>query len=57
MIELARSIRHFLVSEDGPTAVEYAVMISMILAFCIGAISTIGQTTNNKFVGAMNAMQ
>ncbi|MGZ0172840.1 MAG: Flp family type IVb pilin [Planctomycetales bacterium] len=36
-----------MVSEDGPTAVEYAVMMALIIVVCIGAITTIG--TNAKF--------
>ncbi|TWT39454.1 Flp family type IVb pilin [Blastopirellula retiformator] len=34
---------HFLLSEEGPTAVEYAVMLAMILVVCIAAIGIMGQ--------------
>ncbi|MGO8689463.1 MAG: Flp family type IVb pilin [Thermoguttaceae bacterium] len=44
-----RSLRKFLVSEDGPTAVEYAVMLSLIVIVCLSAISTIGTNANSKF--------
>jgi len=37
-----RSIWRFLVDEDGPTAVEYAVLLAGILAACIAAITTVG---------------
>jgi pilus assembly protein Flp/PilA len=37
----------FLQSEDGPTAVEYAVMLAMILIVCIGAITLVGGETVN----------
>ena len=39
----------FLKSEDGPTAVEYAVMLALILVVCIGAITTLGQNANTVF--------
>ncbi len=40
---------NFLKKEDGPTAVEYAVMLAMIVVVCIAAISTMGQNTNSTF--------
>jgi pilus assembly protein Flp/PilA len=44
----------FLKNEDGPTAVEYAVMLALIIVVCIGAITTLGQNANATFtsVGA-----
>ncbi len=51
MKSLANSVRRFLVSEDGPTAVEYAVMLALIVIVCLTAIGTIGtnaQTTFNE---------
>ncbi|HEV3078182.1 MAG TPA: Flp family type IVb pilin [Gemmataceae bacterium] len=39
---LTRSILCFLKSDEGPTAVEYAVMLALIVAVCIVAINTIG---------------
>ncbi len=44
-----KSLYRFLASEDGPTAVEYAVMLSLIVVVCISAISTIGTNANSKF--------
>ena len=41
-------ILKFLREEDGPTAVEYAVMLAMIVALCIVAIESVG--TNSKAV-------
>ena len=41
--------RHFLTSEDGPTAVEYAVMLGLIIVVCVTAISTVGSHTNSTF--------
>ncbi|MFO0825763.1 MAG: Flp family type IVb pilin [Gemmataceae bacterium] len=39
----------FLKEESGPTAVEYAVMLALIILTCFAAISAIGQQANNKF--------
>ena len=39
----------FLTSEDGPTAVEYAVMLALIVVVCLGAITTLGQNANGTF--------
>jgi pilus assembly protein Flp/PilA len=49
MTKFANSIKKFLVSEDGPTAVEYAVMLALIIVVCIAAISTVGNSANSKF--------
>ena len=39
----------FLQSEDGPTAVEYAVMLALIIVVCIAAISALGSNASNTF--------
>ena len=49
MRPFAESIRRFLVSEEGPTAVEYAVMLAMIIVVCIIAIRALGNATNSTF--------
>ena len=41
--------RHFLVNEDGPTAVEYAVMLALIIVVCLTAIQAIGTNANATF--------
>lgn len=43
------SVKQFLVSEDGPTAVEYAVMLSLIVVVCLTAIRAIGTNANTQF--------
>jgi pilus assembly protein Flp/PilA len=45
----------FASSEEGPTAVEYAVMMALIIATCILAITTLGTNSNNAFVRSGNA--
>jgi pilus assembly protein Flp/PilA len=46
---LAQKMHRFLVSEDGPTAVEYAVMLALIVIVCLTAISSIGTNANTTF--------
>jgi pilus assembly protein Flp/PilA len=36
----------FIKKEDGPTAVEYAIMLALIVTICIGVITTIGSNGN-----------
>jgi len=39
----------FLSREDGPTAVEYAVMLALIIVVCITAITALGSNANKTF--------
>ncbi len=43
------SIKKFVVSEDGPTAVEYAVMLALIIVVCLAAVKAVGSNANAKF--------
>ena len=47
--QLPRRVAHFLKAEDGPTAVEYAVMLALIIVVCLTAISALGSNTSNTF--------
>ncbi|QJW98340.1 Flp family type IVb pilin [Frigoriglobus tundricola] len=52
MISLRRAARwtaDFLKAEDGPTAVEYAVMLALIVVACLAAITSFGQNANSTF--------
>jgi pilus assembly protein Flp/PilA len=49
MRSIAKQIVRFLKAEDGPTAVEYAVMLALIIVVCIAAITTLGSNANNTF--------
>jgi pilus assembly protein Flp/PilA len=49
MLKLTRYAVNFLRNEDGPTAVEYAVMLALIVVVCIGAIATLGSNANLTF--------
>ena len=47
---------NFLKNEDGPTAVEYAVMLALIIVVCIGAISALGSNASNTFTYVGNVV-
>ena len=57
MSTVLASVKRFLRSEDGPTAVEYAIMLSMILVVCIPAVMNIGQTNNSNMQTINAAMK
>ena len=56
MKSLAKKVQRFLVSEDGPTAVEYAVMLALIIIVCLAAISSIGTNANTTFQNVANSL-
>jgi pilus assembly protein Flp/PilA len=49
MRKLGQAVVNFLKNEDGPTAVEYAVMLALIIVVCITAITTLGTNANKTF--------
>ncbi|MFG0334984.1 MAG: Flp family type IVb pilin [Maioricimonas sp. JB049] len=49
MKNFANSVKKFLVSEDGPTAVEYAVMLALIVIVCLTAIKAVGTNASDRF--------
>jgi pilus assembly protein Flp/PilA len=44
-----RTVVQFVRSEDGPTAVEYGVMLALIIVVCIVAVSVLGSSSNGTF--------
>ena len=46
---LTKSLVSLMKAEDGPTAVEYAVMLALIVVVCIAAITTLGSNANSTF--------
>ena len=56
MKALALSVKRFLVSEDGPTAVEYAVMLALIIVVCLTAIQAIGTNASSTFTTVGNQL-
>ena len=51
-----QSVARFLKDEDGPTAVEYAVMLALIIVVCITAITTLGTNANGTFTRVGSAV-
>lgn len=49
MRSLTQHVVAFLKGEDGPTAVEYAVMLALIIVVCIAAVTTLGEQANTTF--------
>ncbi len=49
MFRFLQCVGNFLSREDGPTAVEYAVMLALIIVVCIAAITTLGTNANATF--------
>jgi pilus assembly protein Flp/PilA len=56
MQKLGQVAIDFLRREDGPTAVEYAVMLALIIVVCIGAITTLGGNANKTFTSVGSAI-
>ncbi|MFL5339364.1 MAG: Flp family type IVb pilin [Gemmataceae bacterium] len=50
-----KTVVKFLKREDGPTAVEYAVMLALIIVVCIAAVTTLGNNASGTFTEVGNA--
>ena len=47
--KIREQVVNFLQKEDGPTAVEYAVMLALIIVVCLVAIQILGKNANSVF--------
>jgi len=56
MRKLVERVKNFLAREDGPTAVEYAVMLALIIVVCITAITALGTNANKTFTSVGNSI-
>ena len=56
MSSLAKKVQRFIVEEDGPTAVEYAVMLALIVVACVAVIGQIGTRASTTFGKAAAAL-
>lgn len=56
MNTFALSVKRFLKSEEGPTAVEYAIMLALIVLVCVLAIQQLGTNTSAKFQEAADGL-
>jgi len=56
MRKFAERVVNFLKREDGPTAVEYAGMLALIIVVCITAITALGTNANKTFNNVANTL-
>ena len=56
MRKLVERVKNFLAREDRPTAVEYAVMLALIIVVCITAITALGTNANKTFTSVGNSI-
>ena len=56
MRKFAERVINFVKREDGPTAVEYAVMLALIIVVCITAITALGTNANKTFSSVSNTI-
>lgn len=56
MKNITKKVVEFLKKEDGPTAVEYAVMLALIIVVCIAAITALGSNANVTFSGVSDTI-
>ncbi len=57
MKKFMSQVQRFMESEDGPTAVEYAVMLALIIVVCLVAIGSLGTTVNSAFDNINDKLQ
>jgi pilus assembly protein Flp/PilA len=55
-LQTLKKVRQFLISEDGPTAVEYAVMLALILVACISVVTSLGTSASTTFSKVNSSM-
>jgi len=56
LLRFVSPLVRFLKKEEGPTAVEYAVMLALIVVVCIAAITTLGSNSSSTFTTVGNAV-
>jgi pilus assembly protein Flp/PilA len=49
-------VRRFLACEDGPTAVEYAVMLALVLVGCIVIVTSLGTTASSAYASVNSTL-
>jgi len=56
MNSLVSKVQRFLVSDDGPTAVEYGVMLALIIAVCAAAVKSLGTSVSGTFSSVSSSL-
>ena len=54
---VSNHVVRFLNDESGPTAVEYAIMLALIVIVCIGTITNVGTRANTRFQTIANTLR
>lgn len=57
MRQFLNSVTTFLKSDDGPTSVEYCVMMAFIFLVCFAAIGELGETTHELYTNSLEEIQ
>ena len=57
MNDLSRKVVRFLLDENGPTTVEYAMMLLLVLLAVLSVITALGQTTADSFQDSSNSIE
>ena len=57
MKKFVSKVQRFMKSEDGPTAVEYAIMLALIVIVCLAAITAVGNAANTAFTNIAGQLQ
>ena len=57
MSYISKKILRFLRCDDGPTAVEYAFMLMLIIVVCLTAVALFGDITANSFKDSNNQIE
>ncbi len=56
MQTIKNTVKRFLVSEAGPTATEYAVMLALIIVVALGGITLLGEKVNTIFTNIQSTL-
>lgn len=56
MNQMITRVRQFVVSEDGPTAVEYAVMLALIVVAIVGIVGALGKSISSTFASVSSTL-
>ena len=54
---LHSALARFLRDDDGATLVEYVLLVALLAAVCVGAVSLLGTSTSAKLNSASAALQ
>ncbi|MBS1189190.1 MAG: Flp/Fap pilin component [Rhodocyclaceae bacterium] len=49
MNKIMSQVKMFLNDEEGASAVEYGVLVALIIAVCVAVIASVGGKVNNAF--------